>query len=121
MLERANMSIKCAHFRRCAAQIAFVEPDFVTGSLFLFQISATLTAERGRSVTMTVNLVESAERIEKEMRGVSGPARDRLVSEFLGVMAQLRQSGARISAHLRSVEHALEEEATESQFDNMPV
>ncbi|MDE4172784.1 hypothetical protein PXK01_01390 [Phaeobacter sp. PT47_59] len=69
----------------------------------------------------TANLLQNAERIEKELRAVSGPTRDKLEREFLSILAQLRQSGARISAHLRSVEHALEEDATERQFDNMPV
>ncbi len=69
----------------------------------------------------SAQLVQEAQRIEKEIRHLTGPSRDTQVSAFFRVLHKLRQNGTSISGHLRRVERTLEEQAAEDRFDNMPV
>ncbi len=59
--------------------------------------------------------------LEQQIAAASDDLRPALRDELHSAIETLRRSGADVSAHLNSLDHALVDEAVEDQFDNMPI
>ncbi|MGE4326979.1 MAG: hypothetical protein AB7E21_12875 [Pseudodonghicola sp.] len=67
------------------------------------------------------DLVQAAERLEKNLTGACAKTRLRLQPEFSQVLSRLQEKGQDVPTRLRRLERALTDEALEAQFDNMPI
>jgi hypothetical protein len=67
------------------------------------------------------DLVQVAERLEKNLTGACPTTRLRLQPEFTRVLGRLKETGQDVPARMRRLERALSDEALEARFDNMPI
>lgn len=71
---------------------------------------------------MTVeDMLTTAKAIARRIEGANAPARLALQPEFHHLLQRIRARGGKVPFRLRRIEAILCEEATEAQFDNMPV
>jgi hypothetical protein len=71
---------------------------------------------------MTVqDMLTTAEAMEKRIESADASARLALQPEFHRILQRIRADGGKVPFRLRRLEAMLCEEATEAQFDNMPV
>ena len=71
---------------------------------------------------MTVkDMLITAETMEKQIESANALARLAIQPEFHRLLQRIRADGGKVPFRLRRLEAMLCEEATEAQFDNMPV